>query len=311
MGSCYTDTPHNFEEIAPYVVTDTCKIVEIIYQREKCYFYDTCSFRTHANLGQREVFYLLQYMKSQSGIIIVTRGILMELASHSGVLNAEYIRYFQWIHEFGIETLLLYEEDLFSVMDVCFTTNAKINEYLSWAVRMFKCPVSTITETLEQNTTLSSQLIKGKGLKSNHIYHIFFETVRKNKESGDNLGEELLAICLHILSHIPGEPDGKFCVITDDKGAVGKIQGLLDETAKQHQGSRIGIYSTPKLVQVLYREEILTNREHMQAILNVGTDGNLVVMGQSIFDIRNREIHLTCSKLVDLILTPNGIHIVF
>jgi len=46
--------------------------------------------------------------------------------------------------------------------------------------------------------------------------------VRKNKETGDNLGEEMLAVCLQVLVKLP-EEEGKFCVITDDKGAAGKI----------------------------------------------------------------------------------------
>ena len=37
------------------------------------------------------------------------------------------------------------------------------------------------------------------------------------------LGEELIAICVHILSHMVGIKDGKLCVRTDDKGASGKI----------------------------------------------------------------------------------------
>ena len=53
------------------------------------------------------------------------------------------------------------------------------------------------------------------------------------------MGEELLAICLHILSHIPGENDGKFCVITDDKRAASKTDTMFKMTAKQHSGREI------------------------------------------------------------------------
>ena len=73
------------------------------------------------------------------------------------------------------------------------------------------------------------------------MYKRFFEAVRANKESGDNLGEEVLAICLHILSHIPGEDNGKFCVITDDKGAASKIDAMFKKTAKQHRGREISL----------------------------------------------------------------------
>lgn len=307
----YTDIPHNIAEIIPYVTIDKDSIVAEIIGKQKCYFYDTCSFRRHANLNSMESEYLLRYIKNQNGIVVITRCILMELASHSGILNSEYVEYIKHMNEFGITILVIYEEDLFAVMEVCFSTNAAINDYLCWAVRTIKGPVSTITETLEKNEGIHNEVIKGRNLNNGGVYKRFFDAVRKNKESGDNLGEELLAICLHILSHMPGEEDGKFCVITDDKEAASKIDVLFKKTAKQHSGKKIGIFSTPKLVQVLYRENILLEKEHMRGIINTGTDGNIVVLGTLVYDIRSREISLGRDELVDLIMQPNGIHIFF
>lgn len=311
MTVSYTDNPHNISEITSYVTTEKEKIVAEIFGNPKCYFYDTCSFRRHANLDDMHVEYFLRYIKNQNGVVVITRCILMELASHSGVLNHEYIEYIKRINDAGITILVIYEEDLFSIMEVCFSTNAAINEYLCWAVRSITGPVSTITETLEKNASINNEVIKGKNLENSGVYKRFFEAVRANKESGDNLGEEELAICLHILSHIPGEDDGKFCVITDDKGAASKIDAMFKKTAKQHRGKNIGIFSTPKLVQVLYREKILLNREHLSEILGAGTDGNIVVLGMRVYDIRGKEISLSKDELVDLIMQPNGISIFF
>ena len=311
MVGGYTDTPRNMAEITPYVIASEEEMITQILEKEKCYFYDTCSFRRHSNLKNDTVEYILKYIKNQNGIVIITRCILMELASVSGVVNQEYVEYIKHIKNFGIPVLLIYEEDLFSVMGVAFGTNAAVNGYLCWAVRSIKGPVSTITETLEQNSSIHDEVIKGRNLDNGGIYKRFFKAVRANKELGDNLGEELLAICLHILSHMPGEEDGKFCVITDDKGAAGKIDRLFKETAKQHSGHAIIIFSTPKLVQVLYRENILVGRKHVKEILETGTEGNIVVLGTLITDIRNRDISLSCEELVELIMKPNGINIAF
>lgn len=311
MAVSYTDNPHNISEISPYVITEKEKIVTEIFGNRKCYFYDTCSFRRHANLERSKAEYFLRYIKNQNGVIVITRCILMELASHSGILNREYIEYIKHINDFGIKVLVIYEEDLFSVMEICFSTNATINGYLCWAVRAIKGPVSTITETLEKNVHISNEIIIGKNLDNSGVYERFFKAVRANKESGDNLGEEVLAICLHILSHIPGEDDGKFCVITDDKGAVSKIDGCLKKTAKQHRGRNIGIFSTPKLTQILYREHILLDGAHLKEILDAGTDGNVVVLGMLAYDIHGKEISLSSNELADLIMQPNGIHIFF
>lgn len=311
MAGGYTDTPHNMAEIATYVITDKKTIVAELFEKEKCYFYDTCSFRRHANLNRTESEFFLKYIQEQNGIIIITRCILMELASLSGELNREYVEYIKHIREFGITVLAIYEEDLFSVMEVCFNTNATINGYLCWAVRNIRGPVSTITETLEQHKSIHDKVIKGKNLDNRKVFKDFFEAVRGNKEAGDNLGEELLAICLHLLSYLPGEEDGKFCIITDDKGAASKIDTFFKETARQHRGKKIVILSTPKLVQVMHRENILNDREHVKAILSTGTDGNIVVLGTLIYDIRSREISITSEQLADLIMQPNGINIIF
>lgn len=311
MAGGYTDTPLNMEEILPYVITDKEIIVKEMLERQKCYFYDTCSFRRHANFHDKEAEYLLRYIQGQNGVIAVTRCILMELGSQSGRLNQNYVNYIKHIKDFGLTVLLLYEEDLFFVMEIAFGTNAAINYYLCWAVRMMKGPVSTITKTLDQNACLYDEVIRGKNLEHRGVYKHFFETVRANKESEDDLGEELLAVCLHILSYLPGEEDGKFCVITDDKGAASKIDLLFKRTAKQYTGKKIGIFSTPKLVQVMKRENILLDREDMKTILCTGTEGKIVILGTSIYDIRAGELSLDGEVLADLIMQANGIHIIF
>ena len=311
MATSYIETPHNMIEIMPYIITKKEEIVTEILTKQKCYFYDTCSFRRHTNLKEQEANYLLKYLKIQDSIVVITRCILMELASHSGILNQEYITYIKHIAELKIPVLVIYEEDLFDIMEVCFSTNATINNYLCWTMRTMKLPISTITKTLEQNSTLYDQIIKGKNLENKNIYKHFFEAVRQNKESSDNLGEELLAICLHILSYIPGEEDGKFCVITDDKEAASKIDTLFKKTSKQHIGKKIGIFSTPKLVQILYREKIIEDKEHIKTILSTGTNGNIIVLGTLIYDIRSRDISITSDELTNLIVQPNGIHIIF
>lgn len=311
MAVSYTDSPHNMSQITAYVVTKKEKIITEIYKHSKCYFYDTCSFRRHANLDDVYAEYFFKYIKMQNGIVIITRGILMELASHSGILNAEYIEYIKRIKDAGIVVLVIYEEDLFSVMEVCYSANVAINNYLCWAVRIINGPASTITETLEKNNGIKNEIIKGRNLKSSGVYERFFKAVRANKESGDDLGEELIAICLYILSHIPGEDDSKFCVITDDKGAASKIDNMFRRTPKQYRGKAIGIYSTPKLAQVLYRENILLEGDHIKEILGAGIDGNIAVLGMCIYDIRGKEISLNKDDLADLIMQPNGINIFF
>ena len=309
MGD-YREIPGNWSEIQPHVRMDTEEFVKEVLARRKCFFYDTCSFRRHAGLGEAYAECVLAYIKAQNGMIVLTRCILMELASHSGILKREYIEYCRRIKDAGIPIFVIYEEAVSSVMEICFGTNAKVNSLLSWAVRMLKSPVSTITRVLEEDRVLWEEVVCGKNRDRSGMYHRFFPRVREKKEPQDNLGEELLAICLHILSQLPGEEDGKFCIITDDKGAAGKIDALFRRTNSGFRGKKIILFSTPKLVQRMYEDGFIEDRDAIQVFLETGIGGNIVVLGTRIFDLRSNEISLSCEELAGLIVGKE-IHITF
>ncbi|MDO5417967.1 MAG: hypothetical protein Q4F29_12250 [Lachnospiraceae bacterium] len=311
MENGYTENPGNLSEILPFVITDGRAAAAEMLERRKCFFYDACSFRRHANLNPEEAGYLLEYINQQDGTVILTRGILMELASRSGVLNPEYIAYIRSMNHAGITVLVIFEEDLFELMEIAFSTHAAVNRYLCWAVRTLKGPVSAISEMLERNRDVYDEVIKGMRLEQSSIYRHFFAAARAAKVSGDDLGEELLAVCLHVLTQLPGEEDGKFCIITDDKGAAAKIDSLFKKTARQYRGKHIILYSTPKLVQILFREGILTEKAQIEKLLGAGTEGNIAVLGIRIFDLRSRELSMGKEALASLIMQPNGIHIIF
>lgn len=310
MGTVYTEEPHNWNEIQPYVRTDRGEFAKEVLAGRKCFFYDTCSFRRHAGIGETYVKSLLNYMKRQETMVVITRCVLMELASQRGILNQEYMDYCRWMEAFGIPVFLIYEEDIFSVMEICYGTNARMNSLLSWAVRMLKSPASTITRVLEEDRSLRDEVIGGKNADRGGLYRDFFAKVRGNKEPQDNLGEELLAVCLYILSQLPGEEDGKFSIITDDKGAARRIDELFRRTNRGFGGSRIILFSTPKLVQILYEEGFIRDECAIRAWLRAGTVGNISVLGTRVYDLRSNEISLGCQELAWLIV-ERGIHITF
>lgn len=310
MEKTYRDMPGNWSEIQPYVRTDKEDFTKEVQARRKCFFYDTCSFRRHAGIGGTYAESAFAYIKGQDGIIVITRCILMELTSRSGILDQEYIEYCRQISAFGISVFVIEEETVFSVMEICYGTNAGRNSLLSWAVRLLLEPVSTIARVLEEDRGLRDEVIGGKNADRGGIYDKFFSKVRESKRPQDNLGEEVLAICLYILSHLPGEPDGKFCVITDDKRAASRIDGMFLRTNRAFRGSRIILFSTPKLIQILYEEGLVTDRDTIRIWLRAGTVGNIVVLGTRIYDLRSNEISLCCEELAGLIV-ERGIHITF
>lgn len=312
MATTYTESPSNFCEVESFVETEISEIKSIFFSIEKVFFYDACSFQRHSNLADKEKDILINYYCERGIAVFITRCILMELASDQHKLIEKYIAFIKSMNDAGVPVILYNEEFTYDILSECFSSNDKINEYLMWAVRMVKSPVSTIEETLKSDAKLYSEVIEGKTVKSSDLYKRFFTTVRGNKEHHDNLGEELISICVHILSYLPGVFDGKLCVLTDDKGAAGKIDSVMRRTNPQNRGSKIILFSTPKFVQHMFQEHVEMSEEAMINLISQGRTGNITVMGITAFDLKvDEKISMTSRELVQKIMEPNGIKIVF
>lgn len=312
MATSYAETPDNYSEIEESVVADIDEIKSVFFKAEKIFFYDACSFQRHSNLKEKEKRILIQYFEDRGIVIFLTRCILMELSGDNHVLERQFIEYINRLKESGVSVVIFDEEYTYSILSDCFSTIERINEYLMWAVRMAKSPTGTITDTLKLNDKLNSEVVKGKNLKASDLYQRFFSAVRSNKEHEDNLGEELISICAHILSYLPGVPDGKLCVLTDDKGAACKIDSVLRRTNQEYRGSRVILFSTPKLIQHMYQEGVELSEDEIVNILSQGISENIVIMGITDYDLRVMDkIPLSCGELAQKIMEPNGIKIVF
>ena len=312
MPAIYTEIPDNYCEIETSVISDIHEIKETFFRAETVLFYDACSFQRHANLAEKEKGILLHYYAEHGIAVFVTRCILMELAGDRHRLLDQYVAFIKNLQCAHVKVVLFDEEYTYSILSECFSTIDTVNGYLMWAVRMVKTPVSTIAETIKADERLNSEVYEGRNLKASDLYQRFFSSVRGNKEHEDNLGEELIAVCTHILSHLPGIPDGKICVMTDEKGAAGKIDSVMRRTNSQNRGSRVILFSTPKLVQHMYQERVEMSEDEMVNIISQGTSENVVVMGITAYDLEvDRNISMSCRTLVKKIMEPNGIQIVF
>ena len=308
MATCYKETPLNFQDIEPYVIQDKEQIVRKIITAQRCYFYDTCSFRRHAHLPNPQ--YWFDYIKNDNGIVIITRCILMELASHSGILNSEYIDYIKEMNTSGVEILVIYEENLFDILSVCFSANECINNFLHYTVRNVKTATGTISETLKNDVLLKQEILVKENVSDGSLFTRFFKEVRSNKESGDNLGEELLVVCVHMLSNIPENFKYKYIIVTDDKGAIGLVKKAMknaDELQKPHLFSA---FTTTRIAQLLYTDRLISQKAQVEEILSVCvSDGKVPFLGTEEYDLEIKEKKMTCDELAQKIMTENAVRI--
>ncbi len=313
MATAYFEVPKNWDAIEAKVTTEADKIVEaLLYKYKRVFFYDTCSFRGHSNLLNKDVDHIIAHIKEESGAVVITRCVLMELASKSGELNQQYV---DLIHRMvdihGVEVFVMNEEDIFAILNECFSSIKEINTYLMWAVRMLGVPTSTIEATFSENEYLRKNLKEGKGLSSKNLFSAFFVSVRNNKVKSDNLGEELLAICLQILSHIPGECDYKYNVITEDKKARATISNLFMKTKTQYRGSEIIIFSTPRLVKTIIELGRISDLDSITRILGMGRERDIKIYGTLPNEFETTEHTFNSRELAILLVAPGGIDIRF
>lgn len=264
MCRVYRDTPDNFVDIEPYILTSIEAVAKAIIQREKCYFYDACSFRKHMVIENPE--YIFNYIEHTKGIIVITRCIIMELCSNNKLWE-EHIEYIRKMYQHGLCVLVIFEEDIMDVLSYCYTGIGTINRMLSLAVKHGKSKTGCVENGLSQDSILKKELLVDNTNGDKLLATRFFEKVRSLKTPGDNMGEELIGICVHMLSQIRETKEHKYIVLTDDKKAITLLSKTIKNVEKNMGMKCITGVTTAKLCWLIVNELHVTNKDEIECIL--------------------------------------------
>lgn len=310
MDSLYSETPSNIDKILSFVITDYEKTVDLIFSSDKCIFYDACSFRYHSNfckIGQNSI---IEYIKSKNGIIIITRCILMELAGTSQSLNDLYIDYIKNLSENGINVLLFDEKYIFDILSEEYDSSAKVNKIFSFAVRNFNSPIGTVRKTIDSDEKLK-EILKGTEISKKSICAKLFSKVKGNKKSEDDLGEELIGICVYMLLHLSGEPSGKFVVISDDHEAAARFSAGTKSIPQNVSDKIVVILSTVRLLQNMINEDYITDSALVENMLKKIIVDKRKVYAAKQNDISTQPYSFTAEEITQLITAKNKISIIY
>ena len=301
MDKSFKDAPVNFSEIERFVVSDKNEIIKTILKSDKCYFYDTCAFRNHAMVNDKEA--LLRYLKQNSAVVILTRGILMELCSGNGLLWKEHIEYIGDMHQHGIKMVVMYEEYVAEILKVCFCDMGKVNAMLSKAVCYARQKAGSVEYTLRKLPDLRKDILIKYAVQDGSLAERLFNEVRKNKQAGDNLGEELIAICLHMLSNIKSATDYKYRILTDDRKAI-SILSKAKDNSEQYAGQKsMAIITTAKLCQLMKKEGIFEDEKQVEDIITAGREGNVIkVICSEMYELQANEKKMTMAEFAGKIM---------
>lgn len=301
MGRVYKDTPDNFIEIEPYIITDVAHASEIIICEKRCFFYDACSFRNHMQI--KNVDCILNYIKNEAGIVIITRSIIMELCSSDGMLWEEHIQYIKSMAQQGIKVLVIYEEDVAHILSVCFNSVAKINEMLSVAVKVVKSKVGAIERVMNEDTALRKEIISDYNNSDILLSERFFKKIRMNKVTQDNMGEELIAVCIHMLSNICEADNFKYRVLTDDRGAITICGKVMQNVEKYMHWKSCSVISTIKLSWSMVKAKILTEKAQIVNLLEgVSHNGEVNVICSEEFELSPTEKKMNVEEYAEKLI---------
>lgn len=302
----YTEQPLNYSEIAPYVSEDISCIATALEQQQKLFFYDACALRKHAALSRPEP--LLSFFLQSSCVVVITRGILMELASNSQTLQPGCISYIRTLHDAGISVSIIYEEDIFSLLDNCFSSSLQINTFLFLAVTTTKLATGAIEKALNATPALNQNLLVNLTADRN-LFRLFFSSIRQSKEPDDNLGEELLTVCVHLLANLPSCREYQFIILTEDKGALFLITKASNNSCKHLEQRHFSAITTPRLTQRLYSIGLL-NSEQVLTLLSSDFQGETIrILGSGPYHLTPQHMTFSPAELAQQITTPDALHI--
>lgn len=289
------EIPGNFYLIKDSVIFEKSLVLRTIVNTEKCYFYDTCAFRNHSMVQDKEA--LLEYIQNTAGVVVLTVSVLMELCSGDGFLWESHINYILEMHQQGIKVVVMYEEYAVDILKMCFADMSKVNSMFSWAVSCAKNKSGSVENTLNSDLNLKRAVLINHGSQDGTLAERLIKKLRAGKCAKDNLGEELLTICLHLLSSIKEPVDYKYMILTDDKKAIHLFNKAKDNSDKYTGRKSIAIITTAKLCQFMKMAGVISQEEQILEMLSgCYGDGWIKVICSGMYELQPREKKMTLEE---------------
>lgn len=309
MSKTYVETPSNFNLIGKYLVLEKDKVVDEITGEHELYFYDTCSIMTHAATNSRS--YIINYLKSKNVLIVITRTVLMELCSGiNNELKPEHIHYIEEISQAGLVIVLLDEEMVLDCLLNAIDINIEeANTLLTHAVREMNKASYTISELKDPDSQgIMHKLLSGN-VGKREMYTSFFHYARSCKESGDDLGEELMFICFIVLTRV-GILE-KCIFFSNDLKCLRKIVPLIGYIEKHHDKKDPYQLTTASLVYKMYVDGILSDPDKMINILECATNEDITAFYFGEYSIEKMQGSFEKNILINRILTDPHFVVVY
>lgn len=312
MDKKYAEIPSNFDDIKQYTIQGKTEVVKEILSSEKCFFYDTCSIQHHSNSQNRS--YIIEYLKSKKATIILTRTVLMELSPNSFNIHPIQIQYFKELYDSNIKIIILNEEYVYDCLKEVFNYNNKeLNLLLGHAVNEISKHKGKTYKILNEMERSLAIKIKGFNPGNAQLFTTFFKEARAQKEEADSLAEELIFICIIMLTSIPYLSDNvKYIFFSNDLLSRSKVIPLVDYIYKYYGKREPYQLTTAAMVYKMYRENILIDKEKLLEIMRCTYGSNNVsiyYVGE--YDLKQINEKFSSEKIVDRIMSDKEFKLMY
>ncbi|HOM02148.1 MAG TPA: transposase [Acetivibrio sp.] len=307
MAKKYQEVPLNFSSFEDYLIDKKEEVVDAFTKAHQYFFYDTCSILHHSNSANRQT--IINYLKSKADIIFVTRTVLMELTANSFELHSAQIQYFKELNDSGFKIALFDEELIYDCLKEALNISTEeANRLLGYAIKevcRYKAKVNEIVENMDRHM---SGKLKSTNPGNRELFGAFFRYARTQKSEGDSLAEELILICIIVLTRIPM---GRYILISDDMRIRPQVISVNDYILKHHGRKEPYQLTTSSLVYKMYKDNILTDKDDMIEIMKAAFKGNVNVFYVGEYDIEQRYESFKCEDLIDRLIKEKDFKIIY
>ena len=269
-----------------FTVVNYMDIFKIFSGSKKLLFYDTCSIIKHSSCDEESIKSLCEYFLKEDYVPVVINSIFEELLFGRNTLEYRFTVFFQRLSKYGCDVIFLDEIIIYDVLQQIFGSIKQINSQLLWALRYLG--------------------IQQKDL--NVESRINFKTAVTNilacKQKGDNLGEEMCALCIYFLTMIPIYNEGCIAFLSEDKRAAVMVNRLI-------RNSRILFFSTPKLIQHMYKSGVIKDKSQLELVLKSGNSGNISIRGITPYDFDSFSNISGSARDIAQMIVDDTINIIF
>lgn len=307
MTKKYQEIPSNFNVFKKYIIHEKNEVINVLTAAHRCLFYDTCSILHHSKSMNRQI--IIDYLRSKTDTMVITRTVLMELTANSFELHSVQLQYLKELFDSNFKVVLFDEELIFDCLKDALNINTvDANKLLGYAVKEISKSKAKTYEIIESMDKPISNKLKGANPGDRELFNTFFRHARALKSEGDSIAEELILICIIVLTKIP---IGKYILISDDMRIRSLVISINEYILIHHGRKEPYQLTTASIIYKMYKESILTSKANMLEIMESAFVGNVNVFFIGEYDIKVEYKSFNSEDLIDRLITEKDFKIIY